>query len=113
MNTDVNHIYRPRSYLLVGGLEEIGVDGKKDSNNRVFSMGILGAHRKMPIRGLQGDSCVTLEPFLILVHPGFWGVSSRVLPRLPLMGGVRGGCHGEWVVSYEVSELPRIEWEGA
>jgi hypothetical protein len=45
-------------YLLVGVLEEVGVDGKKDSNIRLFSMGILRGHRKVPIGWLQGDSCL-------------------------------------------------------
>ena len=56
MNTSVILIYRPWSYLLVGVLGEVGVEGKKDSNNRVFSMGVFGSHRKVPIRWLQGDS---------------------------------------------------------
>jgi hypothetical protein len=56
LNTSVIRIYRSHPYLLVGGLEEVGVEGKKDPNNRIFSMGILGSHRKVPIRWLQGDS---------------------------------------------------------
>jgi len=47
-------IIRAQPYLLVGALEEVGVDGKKDSNNRRFSMGILGSRRKVPIGWLQG-----------------------------------------------------------
>jgi len=56
LNTQVIRIYRPQPYLLVGVLEEVGVEGKKDSNNRAFPMGILRGHRKVPIRWLQGDS---------------------------------------------------------
>ena len=60
MNTCVIRIYRPQPYLLVGVLEEIGVEGKKNSNNRVFSMGIFEGHRKVPIRWLHGE---LLRPF--------------------------------------------------
>ncbi len=49
MNTYVIRIYRPQPYLLVGVLEEVGVEGKKDSNIRLFSMGILRGHRKVQI----------------------------------------------------------------
>ena len=43
-------IVRPHPYLLGKVLEEGAVEGKKDSNSRVFSMGILrGGHRKVPI----------------------------------------------------------------
>jgi hypothetical protein len=39
-----------KPYLLGGVLEEVGVEGKKDSKNRVFSMEPLrGGHRKVPI----------------------------------------------------------------
>jgi hypothetical protein len=39
-----------QTYLLVRVLGEVGAEGKKDSNNRIFSMGILrGGHRKVPI----------------------------------------------------------------
>ena len=49
MNTFVIRIYRPQPYPLVRVLEEVGVEGKKDSNNRVLSMGILGGHKKVPM----------------------------------------------------------------
>jgi hypothetical protein len=45
---------------VVAVLEEVGVEGKKDSNHCPFSMGILGSHRKVPIRWLQGGF---LRPF--------------------------------------------------
>jgi hypothetical protein len=64
LNTDVIGIYRPQAHLLVGFLEEVGVEGKKDSNNRRFSMGILGAHRKVPIGWLHGDSEFPFGAFL-------------------------------------------------
>ncbi len=43
-------IIRRQTYLLARVLGEVGVEGKKDLNNRVFPMGILrGSHRKVPI----------------------------------------------------------------
>jgi hypothetical protein len=64
LNTFVIRIYRPQAHLLVGFLEEVGVEGKKDSNNRRFSMGIFGGHRKVPIGWLQGGFLPPLGAFL-------------------------------------------------
>jgi hypothetical protein len=50
--------------LLVGVLGEVGVEGRKDSMDFVFSMRILGSHKKVPIRRLQGDSEFPLGAFL-------------------------------------------------
>jgi hypothetical protein len=48
-------IYLLQSCLLVGFLEEVGVEGKKDSNNHVLSMGIFWeGHKKVPIRKASG-----------------------------------------------------------
>jgi hypothetical protein len=66
LNTFVIRIYLPQPYMLVGVLEEVGVDGKKDSNNRRFSMGILRGHRKVPIRWLQGS---LISPWSLLLSP--------------------------------------------
>jgi len=53
LNNSVIGIYRFQPYLVVAVFEEVGVQGKKDYMNRVFSMGILGGHRKVPIGWLQ------------------------------------------------------------
>jgi hypothetical protein len=71
LNTSVIRIYRSYSYLLVGGLEEVGVEGKRDSNIRLFSMGILRGHRKVPIRWLQGDSEFPFGAFLLSANDTF------------------------------------------
>jgi len=55
LNTYAIRIHRPRPCLLVRVLAEVGVEGKKDSNNLVFPMGILrGSHRKVPIGKASG-----------------------------------------------------------
>ncbi len=56
LNTCFIRVYRPYPYPLVGGLEEVWVEGKKDSNNWVFSTGILReGHRKVPIGKASGE----------------------------------------------------------
>ncbi len=43
-------IIRRQTYLLVGVLGEVGVEGKKDPNSRVTSVEMLGgSRRKVPI----------------------------------------------------------------
>ncbi len=49
LNTFVIRIYRCHPYLFVEVLGEAEVEGKKDSYNCVFSTGILGGHKKVPI----------------------------------------------------------------
>jgi hypothetical protein len=68
LNTYVIRISRCQSYLLVGGLEEAGVEAKRDSNIHLFSMEILGSHRKVPIRWLQGDSEFPFGAFLLFAN---------------------------------------------
>ncbi len=65
MNTVLIHVYQSYSYLLVGGLEEVWGEGKRDSNIRLFSMGILRTHRKVPMLWLQGDSEFPFGAFLL------------------------------------------------
>jgi hypothetical protein len=48
-----------------------GEKGKKDFNNRVFSMGIFEGHRKVPIRWLQGDSEFPFGAFLLSANEIF------------------------------------------
>jgi hypothetical protein len=51
--------------LVVAVLEEVGgVEGEKDSMNRVCPMGGLGSYRKVPMRWLQGDSEFPFGAFL-------------------------------------------------
>jgi len=48
-------IIRPHPYLLVGVLEEVGAERRKDSKNPGFSMEILRAsQRKVPIGKASG-----------------------------------------------------------
>jgi len=66
LNTSVFRICRRQLYLVVAVLEEVcGVEGEKDSMNRVFPMGGLGSYKKVPIRWLQGDSEFPFGAFLL------------------------------------------------
>jgi hypothetical protein len=65
LNTYVIRIYRPQPYLVVAVFEEVGgVEGERDSMNRVFPMGGLGSYRKVPMRWPQGDSQFPFGAFL-------------------------------------------------
>ena len=48
-------VYLSQPYLLVRILEEVGIKGKEDSENRAFPMVILrGGHTKVPIIKASG-----------------------------------------------------------